>query len=443
MSVSPVQEDIATQWASDLLRTLGMTTAMPHRPSAHPQVAWAESGAMALTGDADGSPLGSPVPLASCAEGTMLALQALEPDATLPAGPRLLGERAACSGLARSGSTSPSGSCRLLDAADGKIAVNLPRPDDWSLLPALLETASLDTWEDLAHALRRATVATVCYRAKLLGMAVAAVDAVEDMPPWCSVRILGQPVSHSGRPPRVIDLSSLWAGPLCGQLFCELGADVIKVESITRPDGARFGPATFFDLLNGQKRSVALDFNSNMGIDALLALLRHADIVIEGSRPRALRQLGIDAEALVREHPGKTWISITGYGREKDGGSRIAFGDDAGVAAGLTRKLASRCGRHVFCADAVADPLTGMHAALAGWASWRSGGGKLLDISLAGVVARCVQQPESEMLPVSNSGNDWIIQHKAETIPVQPPSARQPRKRAASLGEHTDDVITD
>ena len=66
-------------------------------------------------------------------------------------------------------------------------------------------------------------------------------------------------------PGLVVDLSSLWAGPLCAQLLGQAGARVVKVESTTRPDGARQGPAGFYDLLHAGQRSVALDLTSPPG----------------------------------------------------------------------------------------------------------------------------------------------------------------------------------
>ena len=65
----------------------------------------------------------------------------------------------------------------------------------------------------------------------------------------------------------MVELGSLWAAPLCGSLLAAAGADVVKVESIGRPDGARRGPPAFFDLLNGGKRSVALDLRPSPADD--------------------------------------------------------------------------------------------------------------------------------------------------------------------------------
>ena len=133
----------------------------------------------------------------------------------------------------------------------------------------------------------------------------------------------------------VVDLSALWAGPLCGDLLARAGATVVKVESTQRPDGARRGPREFFDLLNGHKRSVALDLQSHDGVRVLHDLVRRADVVIEASRPRALAQLGVDGPDLVRAGGPRVWVSITGYGRSGDAANRVAFGDDAAAAGGL------------------------------------------------------------------------------------------------------------
>src|SRR5262249_13648186 len=115
---------------------------------------------------------------------------------------------------------------------------------------------------------------------------------------------------------RVVDLSSLWARPPCGQLLEASGMPVVKVERSGRPDGAGRGRAEFFDLLNAGKESVVLDLDAAAGLGSLRALLEWADVVIESSRPRALQQLGIDAARLVAESRPRVWLSITGYGRE-------------------------------------------------------------------------------------------------------------------------------
>jgi hypothetical protein len=310
---------------------------------------------------------------------------------------QLLTERAAISGYVSRGAVAPGGSCRLLDAADGGIALNLARDDDWDLLPAWLETDVAADWDAVAVAVRGRSALQLVERGREIGLAVGLDEIPNDAvggpsgPIWSGLKPLPQQISSQSRlkpllqrnkPPRVIDLSSLWAGPLCGHLLQRLGAEVVKVESTQRPDGARRGPSSFFDLLNAGKASVALDFTTAAGRAALAALIESADIVIEGSRPRALRQLGIDAAALCARRPGLIWIGITAYGRAPATENWIGYGDDVGVAAGLTESVRRATGVRRIVGDAIADPLTGIRAARLAWEAWRAGSGGVLDVSL-------------------------------------------------------------
>jgi crotonobetainyl-CoA:carnitine CoA-transferase CaiB-like acyl-CoA transferase len=188
--------------------------------------------------------------------------------------------------------------------------------------------------------------------------------------------------------PRVLDLSALWAGPLAAHLLWLAGAEVIKVESRTRPDAMRDGDQTFYALLNQGKASVVLDFVSDR--EALLSLMRASDIVIEAARPRALMQLGIDAAALVRTTPGLVWITITGHGAEGEAADWVGFGDDCGVSAGLSAALRAASGRTGFVGDAIADPLTGIGAALVAWQAWTSRRGGRFGLAMSHVVARAI-----------------------------------------------------
>ena len=380
---------------------------------------WAASGAMALTGDPEGPVFVPPDRVADriVALGEPFGVDALA----------LLGERAAIAGLSRRGSTSCGGAARLLPAADGWVAVNLARADDVALIPAWLEIDEPpgDPWDAVADELAGRPAAHAVERGRLLGLPVAG----------CGERPAGDPVVATmvgAAPPRavadtvVVDLSSLWAGPLCAHLLGGLGAQVIKVESSTRPDGARRGPPAFFDLLHAGQRSVALDLQTPDGVDALRALLRAADVVIEGSRPRALEQLGVDAVGVVREGP-QVWVSITGHGRDGAGREAVAFGDDAAVAGGLVAW--GDGGRPRFVADAVADPLTGLVAAGAVVDALARGGRWLLDISLAGVAAHVAG---------GAAGEAWRAGPVADAVA---PRARRPAGTAPALGADTDAVL--
>jgi hypothetical protein len=259
----------------------------------------------------------------------------------------------------------------LLRARDGWVAVNLARDDDLASVPAWLEVeAGPDPWRTVVEVVPARGAAELVERATLLGLAVAALGEVA--PPAVPV------VAHRrgdaaplDRPPLVVDLSSLWAGPLCTRLLADRGADVVKVESPARPDGARRGPRRFFAALHEGKRFATVDFPSA----ELRELVAGADVVVEASRRRAIDQLGIDIDG------PRVWVSITGYGRAVD---RVAFGDDAAVAGGL---VAWDGDGPSFVADAVADPLTGVAAAAAVVAALDAGGRWLLDAPMAGVSA--------------------------------------------------------
>jgi hypothetical protein len=342
---------------------------------------------------------------------------------------QLLVDRAAVSGLSRQGSVSCGGTTRLLRTVDGWIGVALPRPDDVDAVPAWLEVGSPtgDPWPLVEAQVRDRRTSQLVMRARLLGLPVAPLAR-----PPIGTALHAAPVSVTtfGRLPGphhhelvVVDLSTLWAGPLCSQLLRQLGARVIKVESSARPDGGREGLPAFFDLLNGGKEGVALDFRSRNDVELLRQLVSRADVVIEGSRPRALEQLGITAAHLLSERPA-VWVSITGYGRRSPGRDWVAFGDDAAVAGGLVvYDEAGPC----FCADAVADPLTGLVAAAAALDALTTGRSCLLDVAM-GRVAASFAGPTVEM---------------PETLAAPAPVARPVLSRGPRLGQHNEVVLSE
>lgn len=438
----------ARAYGEQLLASLGIARALPLADE-HPALSWARSGAMALTGRADGAPQMCPIPLAACADGALAALASLAPLGAFDGlrGSQLLSERAAIAGLQRAGAVSAGGSCHLLSTAEGSIALNLARDDDWALLPAWLEQDVALDWSAVATAVRTRASAALVERGRLLGLAVAANTLPANAPlGWCVVTAAAHRAHHQAavRKPRVVDFSSLWAGPLCSHLLQRAGAEVIKVESSQRPDGARKGPAAFFDLLHADKRSVAIDATTPRGRAQLRALLLQADIVIEASRPRALRQLGIVAEALLAERPQLTWLSITGYGRDAANEQAIAYGDDAAVAAGLSYWQQAAGGEPLFCGDAIADPLTGLHAALAAWATHRAGGGKLLSVSLCEVIRSCIAfNAPTSLADARTRAQQWLQVLRDADVQIALPRARAENGAAPILGADTAAVFAE
>jgi len=414
---------------------------------------WAEAGLMWLTGDPSGPPVRASHAIASCARGAMNALRAVAGTEFAHSldGAALLGERSQLLGFSRRGRVSVNGSCHLLRACDGTIALNLAREEDWRLLPAWLETEVLiSQWDTLADVIAGRKVSPLLARGRLLGLPVAGCPSSrarpETVPPW--YRLCGDgrttAVPPVARSPLVVDLSALWAGPLCSHLLLGAGARVIKVESTRRPDGARKACAEFFDLLNANKDSVILDLHSDAGQRQLRALLSVADIVIESSRPRALQQLGIDAQSWVDHCPGLIWISITGYGRREPQANWVAFGDDAAIAAGVMADVSASGAEPVFCGDAICDPLTGMHAALAAMAFWHCGQGGLLDINLCDVAAHCKGFYETKnpgVVSRKEQDKHWQLALDDHHFDVQTPRARLATRRAAALGADTRRVL--
>jgi crotonobetainyl-CoA:carnitine CoA-transferase CaiB-like acyl-CoA transferase len=170
----------------------------------------------------------------------------------------------------------------------------------------------------------------------------------------------------------------------------------------------REGAASFYALLNQGKASVVLDFRDTHDMQALRALIAASDIVIDAARPRALQQLGIDATEFVRATPGLVWITLTGHGASGEAANWVGFGDDCGVAGGLSAALRAVTGDSGFVGDAIADPLTGVRAALVAWEAWSSGRGGRFALAMSGVVAQCLataraQDPEA----LRTSLQDW------------------------------------
>lgn len=418
-------------YARKLLQSLGRAdTTLLLNDSRCPDFLWAQSGAMWLSGHANGAARPCSAPLAACAQGAWLALASISSGQLDPLfdAYRLLGERAAIAGLSRQGRVSAGGACRLLNTRNGMLALNLAREDDRDLMPAWLEQPVEDD-DALIAAIKDGDTGLLVRRARLLGLAAAPVVAPRACHTWYRATPYRQAVATPLKAPVVVDLTSLWAGPLCGQLLSRCGARVIKVESTTRVDGARRGPLDFYQLMNEGKESVALDLSRQVGRNQLRQLLRHADIVLEASRPRGLEQMGIDVEECLKARPGMTWLSITGYGRRAPMRDWIAYGDDAGVAAGLAWSIGNGLTDPVFCADAIADPLTGLHAALLAYSSWLSGGGQLLDISLHDVAAHCI------------SAGCVSSPRDLPTYPAVPAFARTPTVKAAALGADTASVL--
>ncbi len=124
---------------------------------------------------------------------------------------------------------------------------------------------------------------------------------------------------------RVLDFSRLLPGPYCSQILADLGAEVIRVDDATRPDGGDlmreeadlegFGGGRFFDLVNRGKKSIALNLRDPRAVEIVKRLVVGVDIVLEGFRPGVMQRLGVGYEALATVKPSLVFCALSGYGQ--------------------------------------------------------------------------------------------------------------------------------
>ncbi len=441
-SLAPARRpDLAAQHARALLRACDHPQKITDRERpASAALEWARSGAMELTGPADGAPRFAAGALASAACGAGMVLSALAPRSALARldAPALLAERAAIADLHRQGEVSAGGSARLFATRTDFVAVNLPRDEDWRLTPAWLEATNSSLsgtrdWKTLAQLIAVKDATTLVERGRLMGLAIAPARKTvpHDRPLFTLRHASEKSPSPTPRPIRLLDLTSLWAGPLATSLLAMAGIEVLKIESPARPDGARRGPDAFFQLLNGNKRGCALDLHQSADRAVFERLLEGADIVVESARARALGQLGFDAASWVTGRRGRLWASITGYGRSREW---IAFGDDAAVAAGLAWPPEPGESRPFFCGDAIADPLAGLTLAALLLAHSQCGRGGLLDLSLTDCAAHAASLPHEGLeLPLEPAPHGWCVVEAGQTSAIEKPRARISEGRAPPL----------
>jgi crotonobetainyl-CoA:carnitine CoA-transferase CaiB-like acyl-CoA transferase len=309
------------------------------------------------------------------------------------------------------------------------VAAGLPRADDVALLEAWAREPidEADPWRAVECGLKRMGAFDGVERAQLLGMPFALAASPERHGQPAPSPFSWSASSNGGRPaeaPLVVDLTSLWAGPLCTAMLARAGARVLRVESQRRPDPTRRVAPELWRLLDAGKEHATADLATPEGRLTLRRLLEGADVVIESSRPRVLDQLGLGPEMLLAERPELLWVSITGYGRSASGRDRVALGDDAAAAGGIVG-LTGNPGQTVFCADAYADPVTGIHAAFGALAALASGAGGLLDVAMAGVVAHMVAGAERGVHAAVMSDGGWVAASGDEREPVAPPRLPQ------------------
>jgi hypothetical protein len=328
------------------------------------------------------------------ARGVSVLADAVEAEAaalgrTVSIDRRAVLQRGAWVALKRPGLWSPNRSCRLVRAADGWIAVNLPRDSDLEAVPAWLgEDVGADPWRTIRRVAAVTPRRQLVDQARLLALPICAVGEVRAAAPAAPLYRMAigrRPSGGASQAVRVLDLSGLWAGPLCGALMAELGFEVTKVESVGRPDVMRQSAPGFFEALNGRKAEARLNLADPADLARLGEMMAASNVVITSARPRAFEQFGLSPDVLSARNPGLVWVAISGYGWRGGASDRVAFGDDAAAAGGLVRWTGD--GEPRFAGDALADPLTGLAAAAGALTALRRGGGLLVDAAMARTAA--------------------------------------------------------
>jgi crotonobetainyl-CoA:carnitine CoA-transferase CaiB-like acyl-CoA transferase len=201
---------------------------------------------------------------------------------------------------------------------------------------------------------------------------------------------------------RVLDLSRLLPGGFASQLLADFGADVVKVEDTGMGDYVRWAPpyyggdehqslgtrSALYLALNRNKRSIRLDLKSDGGREALLRLVRDADVVLESFRPGVLDRLGVGYERMREENEALVYCAITGYGQTGPNVQRAGHDMNYLGLVGLLGLTGEPDGRPIQSAGQIADlgggalmAAFGIMAAL--HEARRSGEGQFVDVSMA------------------------------------------------------------
>ena len=188
---------------------------------------------------------------------------------------------------------------------------------------------------------------------------------------------------------RVLDMSTVLAGPNCARYLADFGADVIKVE---RPGGdslrnmawrdPRDGEGLWWKLVNRNKRTVVLDVKDDGDRDVLLSLIDDADVLVENSRPGTMERLGLGPDVLLARNPNLVITRVSGFGQDGPYASRPGFATIAEAMSGLAALSGEPDGQPLLPPIALTDELTGLAAAFATMVALHSGVGQVVDANL-------------------------------------------------------------
>lgn len=192
---------------------------------------------------------------------------------------------------------------------------------------------------------------------------------------------------------RVLELTQIMAGPTCGVMLADLGADVIKVEKLPGGDDARGyreprvnGVSAPFLMMNRNKRGIALDLKRPEGRAILVRMVRTADVLVENFRRDTMAKLGLSYEALAKENDALVYCALTGFGRDGPEADKGGFDLVAQGFAGLMAITGEPGRPPVKTGNPVSDINAGILGALGVVAAYahrlKTGRGQLVDTSL-------------------------------------------------------------
>ena len=223
---------------------------------------------------------------------------------------------------------------------------------------------------------------------------------------------------------RVLEVTTTWAGPRCGCLLADYGADVVKIEFVDSPDVAHRlppflehadPPISFFDAaVNRNKRNMALDLKRPAGRDVFLELARKADIVVENFRPGRMADWGCGYQQVRAIKPDIVFVSISGYGQYGPHAQRAGYDPQAQAMSGLMWLNSAGDNPPMKLPIYISDELAAVHATIGALAALKhrdsTGEGQHVDVSLIdATVASCTGQPTlaAAGLPTPQLGNTY------------------------------------
>lgn len=174
---------------------------------------------------------------------------------------------------------------------------------------------------------------------------------------------------------KVIELARILAGPWAGQTLSDLGAEVVKVESLEGDDTRRWGPpfvengedisASYFHSCNRGKQSICVDFKTKEGQNIIKKLVMKADVLIENFKVDSLRKYGLDFASLIKINPKLIYCSITGFGQTGPYAHRAGYDYIIQGMSGLMSITGEPNGQPQKMGVAVTDILTGLYSVTA------------------------------------------------------------------------------